>query len=103
MLQDQHRRLARDARYLAEDEFVCHQVGKHRHADSWESFDDVSQVLCVRVHRNARLSHAAHDFAAFAWPATFSPAAINSSGRSNETSSRATDNRDNFPTKSPRL
>src|SRR5437764_533905 len=62
MFQDEHRRLARHPRDLAEDEFIGYQVGEHRDGDPRKCFDDVTQVLCVRIHMNSRLSHAAHDF-----------------------------------------
>ena len=36
MLQDEHRRLARDARNFAKNEFVGHQIGQHGDGDVWQ-------------------------------------------------------------------
>ncbi len=47
MLQDQHRRLARDARNLAKDEFVGHQVGQHGDRDVGERLDDLLPALRI--------------------------------------------------------
>ena len=45
MPQDEHRRLAGDARNFAEDKFVRDHVAEHRHGDARECSDDLAQAV----------------------------------------------------------
>ena len=45
VLEDQHRRFARDAGDFAVDEFVGHQIGDHRDGEAREGVHDLAQAL----------------------------------------------------------